>query len=81
MNFICRRPRNFFRKLHKDESGPGTVEWVMMVIVALIIMAVIYFIAQWVMEGGTKEAKVVEGQRKAAEKDQGDIKKELGISD
>lgn len=78
---ICRKPRKLLKDLHNDESGPGTVEWVMMVIVALIIMAVIYFIAQWVMEGGAKEASVVEGQRTAAEADQTAIKGALGVTD
>ncbi|MHC4871443.1 MAG: hypothetical protein ACYTFY_06335 [Planctomycetota bacterium] len=81
MKNIRKRAGDFFKALHKDESAPGTVEWVLMIIVALVIMAVIYFIAQWVMEGGTEEANTVEDQRKAVHSDQDAIKKALKVKD
>lgn len=81
MKNIRKRAGDFFKALHKDESAPGTVEWVLMIIVALIIMAVIYYIAQWVMEGGTEEAEAVNDQRDAAHSDQESIKKALKVTD
>ena len=72
-------PKRFLRSLHRDESAPNTVEWVLLVIVALIIMTAIYFIAQWVLGGGAAEAKKVDQGRgdatKEAEKFK-DLKKE-----
>ncbi len=79
MKNIKERTKKFFKALHEDESAPGTVEWVLMVIVALIIMAVIYYIAQWVIEGGSDEAKNVDSERSDTNKDRDKFKKDLGL--
>jgi Flp pilus assembly pilin Flp len=79
MSKLAKRTKNFFKRLHEDESGPNTVEWVLLVIVALIIMAAIYFIAQWVLQGGAEEADKVNQGRDAATKDVDGIKTDLGI--
>ena len=63
MSKLARRTKSFFKRLHEDETGPNTVEWVLLVIVALIIMTAIYFIAQWVLGGGASEADAVDEQR------------------
>ncbi|MHC4887668.1 MAG: hypothetical protein ACYTGH_21525 [Planctomycetota bacterium] len=68
MKAIGKKTRNFFKALHNDESAPGTVEWILIVIVALIVMTAIYFIAQWVLEGGAKEASDVSKNRGEANK-------------
>ena len=34
--------RRFTRRLHKDESGPNTVEWILLIIVALLVLVAIY---------------------------------------
>lgn len=41
------RTREFVRELHEDESGPNTVEWILLVIVALLVLLAIFFMAQW----------------------------------
>ena len=37
------RVRKFAVDLHEDESGPNTVEWVLLIIVALIVLVGIYW--------------------------------------
>lgn len=64
-----KRPNSFMRALHRDESAPNTVEWVLLVIVALIVMTAIYYIAQWVLGGGSAEAKKVDTGRQDATKE------------
>ena len=46
---MIKRIRRFARDLHEDESGPNTVEWVLLIIVALVVLAVIYMFVQWVI--------------------------------
>lgn len=48
-------------KLHKDESAPTTVEWVLLIIVALIIMAAIYMFVSWAIEQLGDATEGVEG--------------------
>lgn len=54
--------KGFFRKLHQDESGPNTVEWVLLIIVALIVLLGIFFLAQWVIAQTTNRQKNVTNQ-------------------
>ena len=62
-------------KLHKDESAPTTVEWVLLIIVALIIMAAIYMFVTWAIEELGTAASDVQGEagtlKEAADKDYG----------
>lgn len=44
---MLQRARKFATRLHEDESGPNTVEWVLLIIVALVIMIGIYAFVQW----------------------------------
>jgi len=44
---MLQKARNFATRLHEDESGPNTVEWVLLIIVALVILAAIYLFVQW----------------------------------
>jgi Flp pilus assembly pilin Flp len=44
---MLQKARNFANRLHEDESGPNTVEWVLLIIVALVILAGIYAFVQW----------------------------------
>lgn len=60
---IVKRTNRFLKRLDGDESAPNTVEWVLLIIVALIVMTAIYFIAQWVLGGGATEAKKVDTGR------------------
>ncbi len=53
---MLQRVRRLAIDLHEDESGPNTVEWVLLIIVALVILVAIYFFVQWAI------GKVKEGQ-------------------
>ena len=44
--------RRFAVRRHRDESGPNTVEWVLLIIVALLVLVAIYlFVTKVVLEG------------------------------
>ena len=46
---MLQRVRRFAIDLHEDESGPNTVEWVLLIIVALIVLVgIFWFINQYV---------------------------------
>lgn len=51
---MLQRARKFAVRLHKDESGPNTVEWVLLIIVALVVLIGIYMFIQWAFDK-TKE--------------------------
>lgn len=44
---MLQRARQFASRLHEDESGPNTVEWVLLIIVALVILIGIYAFVKW----------------------------------
>ncbi|MEM8835984.1 MAG: hypothetical protein AAGD00_09210 [Planctomycetota bacterium] len=44
------RFKNVARRLHEDESGPGTVEWVLLIIIALIVLIVIYKFGKYALD-------------------------------
>ena len=54
---VARRARQFVRRLHEDESAPSTVEWLLLLIVALVVLVGIYHVVAWVGEGTRKEAE------------------------
>ncbi len=39
------KARSFFVSLHEDETGPTTVEWILLIIVALVVLAGILIFA------------------------------------
>lgn len=47
---MLQRVRRFAIELHEDESGPNTVEWILLIIVALVILVGIYAFVKWVNE-------------------------------
>ncbi|MHC4083569.1 MAG: hypothetical protein ACYS15_17675 [Planctomycetota bacterium] len=54
---MLQRVRRLAIDLHEDESGPNTVEWVLLIIVALIVLVgIFWFINEYVFpkvkEGG-----------------------------
>ena len=49
-------------ELDEDEQATGTIEWVMLIIVALIVLAVIYYFVQWAIQGTADAAAEVEGE-------------------
>jgi len=60
---MIKRLRRFARDLHRDESGPNTVEWVLLIIVALIVLAIIYLFVQWVVDRFGEEKSNVENTK------------------
>ena len=57
---MVERLKRFVRRLHEDESGPNTVEWVLLIIVALVVLAVIYFFVNWLIEQFGERAEQIE---------------------
>lgn len=55
---MLQRVRRFAIRLHKDESGPNTVEWVLLIIVALVVLVAIYWFWNEVVK-----PKLVEGAK------------------
>ncbi len=53
------RVRNFAVRLHEDETGPNTVEWVLLIIVALIVLVAIYFFVDVVLTKLKGDAEVI----------------------
>ncbi len=69
MNAVRRiggKARDFFVRLHEDESGPNTVEWILLVIVALVVLVGIYVIVKWVGGETNEQAKEMQQQRSSA---------------
>lgn len=44
------RMKQFAIRLHKDETGPNTVEWILLIIIALVILIAVYFFADYALE-------------------------------
>ncbi|MBP5233266.1 MAG: hypothetical protein J6333_07650 [Planctomycetes bacterium] len=76
---LLSQTKNFLRRLDEDESAPNTVEWVLLVIVALIILVAIWFIARWAMQKGDTGAQDVQKQIESGTQDAKDIGSKLGI--
>lgn len=57
---MLQRTRRFFTKLHKDETGPNTVEWILLIIVALIVLLAISLMARWVIGKFNSKQEAVE---------------------
>ena len=56
---MLQRVRRFAVKLHKDESGPNTVEWILLIIVALILLVFIHWFVHWVTTQFTTQVDAV----------------------
>ncbi len=68
---MIKRFRRFARELHRDESGPNTVEWVLLIIVALIVLAIIYMFVQWVIGRFSEEQTKIQDTEVESEFDTG----------
>ena len=77
---LLSQTKSFFRRLDEDESAPNTVEWVLLVIVALIILVAIWFIARWAVQKGDKGAHDVDVQIDKGGQDAKDIADKLKIN-
>jgi Flp pilus assembly pilin Flp len=47
---MTNRFKNLLAELHEDESGPNTVEWVLLIIIALILVVAIFIFANFVID-------------------------------
>jgi len=47
---LNRRGRRFLKRFHQDETGPNTVEWVLLIIIALILLIAIFLFAKFVID-------------------------------
>ncbi|GHV18927.1 hypothetical protein AGMMS49959_02160 [Planctomycetales bacterium] len=54
--------RELLRELHDDEGATVTVEWMMVIIVALIVLGVIYKLAMWAMNSTADTVSSIEGK-------------------
>ena len=63
MGAAGRRAKRFFRRLHRDESAPNTVEWMLLLIVALIVLVGIYMMISWVADRTEAEAKAMDEKK------------------
>jgi len=52
--------RSFLKELHEDESGPNTVEWILLIIIALILVVVIFIFANWAIDRFQNKAQQVQ---------------------
>ena len=57
---MLQRVRRFAIRLHRDESGPNTVEWVLLIVVALLVLISIYFLANWAIDKMGESKKKLE---------------------
>jgi membrane-anchored protein YejM (alkaline phosphatase superfamily) len=57
---MLQRIRKFALELHEDETGPNTVEWVLLIIIALILLVVILLFAKWVIDKFKEKKEAVE---------------------
>ncbi len=57
---MMQRIRRFAADLHEDESGPNTVEWVLLIIIGLIILLIIFWFANWVIDQFKDKAEAVQ---------------------
>lgn len=48
--------KKFALELHEDEAGPNTVEWVLLIMVALILLVVIVAAASWAIDNMNQAA-------------------------
>ena len=47
---MLQRMKKFALRLHRDESGPNTVEWILLIIVALVVLIAVYMFAQFALD-------------------------------
>lgn len=63
---LGQRTKRFFLRLHEDQTGPNTIEWILLVVVALVVMIGIYLIVQWAGEETTGQAEQMQTERQKA---------------
>ena len=57
---MLQRVRRFAIRLHEDETGPNTVEWVLLIIVALIVLVAIWAFVQFVLGRLKEDTQTIE---------------------
>ena len=61
MNSKYKYCKKLLKSLHKDEDATGTVEWMMLITVALTVLVAIYYVVRWAMQNTSDAVKSVEG--------------------
>jgi uncharacterized protein (UPF0333 family) len=56
----------FWRRLHEDDNAPGTVEWVLLVVVALVVLIGIYYLAQGSFTSASAKAALEQNAQSSA---------------
>ena len=60
---MLQKTREFAARLHEDESGPNTIEWILLITVGLFILIGIYMFVNYAMGNLTEEAKSFSTQK------------------
>ncbi|MDR0868620.1 MAG: hypothetical protein LBP75_09170 [Planctomycetota bacterium] len=53
--------RELLRELHDDEGATVTVEWMMVITVALLVLGALYHLAIWAMNSTAETVKDIQG--------------------
>ncbi len=68
MKALSSRFSGLFRRYHKDDSAPTTIEWILLLVVALIVMVIIYTVVSWVSKDAGDQKGKMENKRNDAVK-------------
>ncbi len=68
MKALSSRFSGLFRLYRKDDSAPTTIEWILLLVVALIVMVIIYTVVMWVSKDAGDQKGKMEGKRNDAVK-------------
>ncbi len=66
MKALSSRFSGLFRLYRKDDSAPTTIEWILLLVVALIVMVIIYTVVTWVSKDAGSQKKTMEDKRQTA---------------
>ncbi len=59
---MLQKARQFAARLHEDESGPNTIEWVLLITVGLLVLIGIYYFVNFAMTNMNEEAEAFKTQ-------------------
>ncbi len=68
MKALSSRFSGLFRRYRKDDSAPTTIEWILLLVVALIVMVIIYTVVNWISTDAGAQKGTMEEKRDAAVK-------------
>ena len=59
---MVKRVQNFLRRLHHDEVGLNTVEVILLLVIAIVLLIGIWAFVRWAMGKFSEEASELESQ-------------------